>query len=172
MLLTVACGAPSTDGETCPLTLASDDEHGATIDAAAARLTAASGVAFRVADCGIPVVFEPRVYVDVEVCAVTMAHYNGVPSSIRIAVEPSGSCMPPVETLMHESMHVLLGNGVHASRGLFAAVAEPSASLRGESLDMLCAGLGGCPDRHDELLPPEDAPTVGPLMLPRVEGRP
>lgn len=163
--LLVACGAEGgSDPRQCPLALAPDGEHDAVLGDATDRLFAATGADFGVDGCGLPVVFEPQVYaLDREVCAVTLTHMNGVPAAIHVATEPTGACMPLTETVMHEVIHTVAGGGVHARHGLFAADADPAAVLRGESLDMLCAALGGCNARRDESLPQSPA-AAGPVM--------
>lgn len=142
-----------------PLAYAADADGAPVVQAALDRISAATGASFTMDELGIPVMFVPRAPVDPsrksENCGSAEIGYGKlsrevISMDVYISTEVE-RCGRPVDVVLHEMIHTLTDIDVeHASSGVFSAAVSDDTRLSGESLDILCAGMGGCPLRHDE----------------------
>jgi hypothetical protein len=144
-----------------PLAFTTDSEHEGELRVAVARLRAATGADFAVDRYGVPVSFVPSVADAVSVpihghlCGGTEIAWRTdsgetISLDIFIAASPT-NCPDTVGLIVHEAIHAQCPFAqTHSIDGVFAANSNADMRLRGESLDILCSCIGGCPARVDE----------------------
>lgn len=148
----VGCAAGSDVGEVGAVVLSPTPEARADVEAAAARWSAATGIAIVVAPGGLPIELRDGVSAPAGygVCAITESDGNG-PKSMRVDSDPpAGACNTRANVVAHEVGHVICrtftphasADACHSDTGLMRhAVADLARDsvINEASLAAVCA---------------------------------